>query len=420
MGKRTQRPGSSSWPRGIHHRDTETQSGTETFKSCLRLPLCLCASVVNTLARMPLHAALVRPDSIYPLGIVRRIAVLALLALASGANAGELQWNGFALLRGASADDTGPLRHDELSAQVQLGLDWWASPTFGAHVHLLGRSNSDGRRATAGIPEAYLEWNLHPGDDRLRLRGGAFFLPTSRENVDALWENPYAITSSALNGWLGEELRPIGIDASYFRKRGFVGATVFRGNDTLGALPAVRGWTLDDHWTLLGEWIPVDDEYFTSVSAETDHRLGWAARGGWNGERLLVQLTHFDNRSDGREYGELFNWGTRFNMVSAEYTVNDWTFAAENGWGATFLVVEHAGRFTDDIQAGYALVSRRFPRSRATARFDSFRVDEDRDHAVTLAWFWTGIPRLRLGAEVSATKDSQRVLVEVRYLFSGR
>jgi hypothetical protein len=351
----------------------------------------------------------------------RRISFLAiaLLAFACGAKGDALQWSGFALLRGSSSVDSGPLQHEQLGAQVQLGLDWWASPSFGAHVHLLGRSDDDGRRATAGVAEAYAELNLRPAGDRLRVRGGAFFLPTSRENVDALWENPYAITSSALNSWLGEELRPIGVDATYFRRRAFAGATVFRGNDTLGALPPARGWTLDDHWTLLGEWVPVDAEDFTSVSAESDGRLGWMARGGWNGDHLLIQVTHFDNRSDGLDYGELFNWGTRFNLVSAEYTREDWTFAAENGWGPTYLIPD-GERFTNDLQAGYALVSRRWPRSRATVRVDSFSIDDTRENAVTFAYFWTGIPRLRLGGEVSATDDSRRVLLEVRYHFSGK
>lgn len=357
----------------------------------------------------------------YPLSIVRRtpLLIFTLLAVALHTNAQELQWNGFALLRGAAADDTGPLQHENLSAQLQLGLDWWASPAFGAHLHLLGRTDTDGRRATAGIVEAYAEGNFRPAEDRLRIRGGAFFLPTSRENVDALWENPYAITSSALNSWLGEELRPIGVDVSYFRKRAFAGATLFRGNDTLGALPPVRGWTFDDHWTLLGEWVPVDGIDFTSVSAENDGRLSWSARAGWNGDPLFVQLTHFDNRSDGRDYGELFNWGTRFTIAAAEITRGDWTVAAEHGWGETFLVPDDVA-FTDQIDAGYAFVSRRWPRARATVRVDTFRVNEVRDHAVTLAYFWTGIPRLRLGGEVSAADGEQRVLVEVRYLFSGR
>jgi hypothetical protein len=353
---------------------------------------------------------------------VRRTLLLtfSFLAFAVRMNAQELQWNGFALLRGAAAEDTGPLQHEDLSAQLQLGLDWWASPAFGAHLHLLGRSDTDGRRATAGVVEAYAEGNFRPAQDRLRIRGGAFFLPTSRENVDALWENPYAITSSALNSWLGEELRPTGVDLSYFRKRAFAGATLFRGNDTLGGLPAERGWTLDDHWTLLGEWVPVHEDEFTSVSAETDGRLGWSARAGWNGDPLFVQLTHLDNRSDGRTYGGLENWGTRFTIASAEYTRGDWTVAAEHGWGPTFVVVEDVGTFTNDIAASYALASRRWPRARATLRVDSFRVDGQRENAVTVAYFWTGIPRLRLGGEVSAGDGEQRVLLEVRYLFSGR
>jgi hypothetical protein len=346
---------------------------------------------------------------------------LVLLAFASHANAGELQWSGFALLRGASADDTGPLPHEALSAQLQVGLEWWASPAFGAHVHLLGRSDGDGERAHAGVPEAYLELNLHPRGDRVRVRGGAFFLPTSRENVDALWENPYAISSSALNSWFGEELRPIGVDVSYFHHGGaFAGATVFRGNDTFGALPPARGWTLDDHWTLLGEWVPVDPEYYTSLSYESDGRLSWSARGGWNGEHLLVQLTHLDNRSDGLEHREpLFNWGTRFTIAAAEYTRDDWTFAAEDGWGTTFLVTEE-GKFTSRIEAGYALASRRLGHSRMTARFDSFRLGDARTNGLTLAYFWTGIPRVRLGGEVSHVDGANRVLVEARYLFSGR
>lgn len=337
---------------------------------------------------------------------------------ASHANAGELQWSGFALLRGASGDDTVALPHEDLSAQLQLGLDWWASPAFGAHVHLLGRTDGDGRRDRVGVAEAYLELNLRPGGDRLRVRSGAFFLPTSRENVDALWENPYAISSSALNSWLGEEFRPIGVDASYFRGRAFAGATVFRGNDTFGALPPVRGWSLDDHWTVLGEWLPVDHEYFTSVSAENDDRLGWSMRGGWNGEHLLVQLTHIDNRADGLEYDPLFNWGTRFAIAAAEYTRDDWTVAAEDGWGETFLVTD-AGKFTSAIEAGYALVSRRWGRSRATMRFDSFRVLDARTNGITAAYFWTGIPRLRLGGEVSSVDGAERVMLEVRYAFSG-
>lgn len=348
------------------------------------------------------------------MSVLRAIPFIAVLAASAAFGQDNLQWTGFALLRGSSNAGSGPLKQEGLSAQVQLGLDWSPSPLVNTHVHLVGRDDDASRRGNAGIAEAYAELNLRPNGDRLRIRGGAFFLPTTRENVDALWENPYAISSSALNSWLGEELRPIGIDASYFRKELFAGATLFRGNDTFGALPPVRGWTLDDHWTLLGEWVPVDPEYFTSVSAENDGRLGWSARGGWNGENFLVQLTHIDNRSDGEEYGHLFNWGTRFDLVSAEYSRGDWTVAAESGWGPTFLVVR-GQRYANDLYAGYVMVSRSWPRVRATVRAESFSVDDLDTRAITVAAFWTAVPRVRLGAEVTAAGGDRRALVELRY-----
>jgi hypothetical protein len=345
--------------------------------------------------------------------VLRPLLLSIVLAGAVRAD-GALQWTGFALLRASSNIDSGPLAQEPVSSQIQLGVDWSPTPSFSTHVHLLARSQSGGRRDRVGVAEAYLEWNRHRDTDRLRLRGGAFFLPTSRENVDALWENPYAISSSALNSWLGEELRPIGIDATYFRRRFFGGATVFRGNDTFGALPPVRGWTLDDHWTLLGEWVPVDGEDFTSVSAENDGRLGWSARGGWSGDRLLVQLTRVDNRSDGEDYGQLFNWGTYFDILGAEYTAGDWTVAAEYGRGPTFLVVE-GNRFTNDLDAGYLLVSKQWPKVRTTVRLDSFSVDELSGTAVTLAAFWTPRGKVRFGGEITATGGEKRGLIEVRY-----
>jgi len=348
----------------------------------------------------------------------RALAVPATIVLAFAANAAPvLDWSGFLSLRAASSADERPLETDALSAQAQVGLDWWASPAFGAHVHLVGRTDDrDAVRGHAGIAEAWAEANFHPAADRVRLRGGAFFLPTSRENVDALWESPYTITSSALNSWFGEELRPVGIDATWTHQRASLGATLFRGNDTFGALPAVRGWSLSDHWTVLGERFPVDAEYFTSVSAENDGRAGWSARASWNGERLYLQATHIDNRGDGLDYGDLDNWGTRFSIVAAEYSTEEWTVAAESGWGPTFVFGD-GQKFVTDIDASYVLISRRWDHARATVRYDDFGADA-RERALTLAAFWSPRGPFRLGGEVVRASDRYRVMLEVRYHFA--
>jgi hypothetical protein len=364
-------------------------------------------------------------------GVVVLAAAVALPAHASEA----LQWSGFALLRAAAHDaeppaedvfvGDAPLDDDSVAAQVQVGVDWLPSPRFGAHAHLLARNESDqSRRGHVGVVQAYLDQTFERGPHRLRLTEGAFFLPTSRENVDALWENPYTITSSALNSWIGEEFRPIGVDAAYTLRRPSRGSvtaafTAYTGNDTLGSFPAVRGWSMRDHWALLGEHLKVDHEYFTSVSAETDHRIGWAARGKWNNDRASVMLTRFDNRSDALEHGELANWYTCFDIVGADYAIGDWTLAAEYGWGVTDIIVAGAGRFRTELGAGYVLVSRRLANGRATLRADGFEVDDDRQHALTAAYFWSPRGKLRAGIEAIVAGDERKVSVELRYHFDG-
>lgn len=338
------------------------------------------------------------------------------LVVCAEARAGGIHLSGFALAR-ATGTSGGLFDDDTLSAQMQLGIDWFASPRFNAHLHLIGRDDTETRRGNAGIAEAYVEGNFTPAGDRLRIRAGAMFLPGSRENVDALWESPYSITSSALNSWMGEEFRPVGVDATYMRRGFMAGGTIYTGNDTFGALPAVRGWKLHDHWALLGEWIPVDDEYFTSVSAENDGALGWSARGGWTGRNVQLQLTRIDNRSDALEYGQLFNWRTWFNIAAGEYSTNDWTIAGEYGWGPTIIIVD--GRtFENELRAGYLLVSRRFEAGRFTVRGERFGVDDDDDSALTVAWLFSPRDRTRTGLELTTSGDDLRILAEVRYSFS--
>jgi hypothetical protein len=329
------------------------------------------------------------------------------------------RWSGFAIAQGSSEDE-GALAEDSVSAQLQLGIDWNISPYLALHAHLLGRTNhSDSERGHVGFPEAYLESNFFPGESRIRLRAGAMFLPTSRENVDALWESPYTISSSALNTWLGEELRPIGVDATVFHHGFMAGATAFRGNDTFGALPVARGWALHDHWTLLGEWIPVGQDDYTSVSAENDGRTGWSARGGWSGESVSLQYTHIDNRSDGLPYGHLYNWGTKFDIASFEYTGSDWILAGEYGWGPTF-VVAGGRKYVTDLRASYLLLSKSVPHGRASVRLDSYENQDGSEEALTLAYLREAFGSWRAGVELVTTGDDTRVMLQLRRGFSDR
>src|SRR5262249_48577180 len=97
---------------------------------------------------------------------------------------------------GAASSTDGATTHQE---EAHLGVDWTPAQWLTVHAHGLARKRG-------GLVEAYVD--LRKGD--FRLRAGQFFLPTSRENTDKLWSSPYTISFSALNTWIGEELRPIG------------------------------------------------------------------------------------------------------------------------------------------------------------------------------------------------------------------
>jgi hypothetical protein len=353
---------------------------------------------------------------------LRRVAPVLLgasLALTTPVRGGDaLDWSGFAIVRGATHAAV-PFDAEPAQAQAQIGFDWSSSPSFLAHIHLVARTD-DGHseRGHAGTPESYIDARLHPGSHLFRLRAGAFFLPTSRENVDALWENPYAISSSALNTWFGQELRPIGADLAWTHGGALLGATLFRGNNTFGALPVTPGWTIDDRWTVLGQKVPAG-EYFASVSADTDHRFGWSGRAGWTLSRVSVLFTHIDNRSDGAQHGDLYNWKTRFDVAGFDYNDADWTVAGETGWGPTVLFYP-GGSVVAELRASYLFVSRRLANGRATVRVEDFDDGKTRKQAVTVAAFRGVTRRLTLGLELGASGGQRRAQGELRYRFSRR
>lgn len=66
----------------------------------------------------------------------------------------------------------------------------------------------DEQRHALDIAEAYLAYRGPPRPTlRWRARAGTFIPPFSLENHAIGWTSPYTLSSSALNAWIGEELR---------------------------------------------------------------------------------------------------------------------------------------------------------------------------------------------------------------------
>jgi hypothetical protein len=354
---------------------------------------------------------------------------------------------------GAAGDNA---NHNQLLAQV--GADWSPATWITFHAQGLARHEPSGTQGKqAGLVEGYAE--LH--NDKWRLRAGQFFLPTSRENIDPLWTSPYTISYSALNSWIAQEVRPLGVDLQY--KPNFyltAGATAFRGNDTMGTLLAWRGWSVGNRLSVYNEVLPLPPVfslgkpgYFrwqragtVAIGRDLDTHAGWSARVRASlPERGMIQFTRVDNRGDRELYTDQYSWTTKFNVISGELGSRDTTIlAAEYANGTTGMgPMDPLRAFVQmDFSTAYVLVSRKSGRFRTSARFDLFDT-HDRDHSIaetntehgrswTLAAFHEPIAHTRVGVEFvqvtghrlaaeqsgfDGNTDGRTLTLEARYRF---
>jgi hypothetical protein len=288
------------------------------------------------------------------------------------------------------------------TAVAQIGAEWSPATWLTAHAQVLARREPSGTQGKRfGVVEAYAD--LHT--DRFRFRAGQFFLPTSRENTDPLWTSPYTMTWSAINTWMGQEVRPIGADLqvspSFYAT---LGATAFRGNDTMGTLPAGRGWTFGNRLSVYDEDVAVPPPQGSTkpFGPDLDGKWGFSERIRLQiPEKATLQVTHLDNRAELIERRGQIPWDTKFNHVGAQLgTSGPSTLAAEWLSGDT-TVGFPGGTFTLHFRTVYLLGSYKTGHERVSARIERFSTSApDRGHAVTVAWFHESNDHTRYGLEL--------------------
>jgi hypothetical protein len=320
-------------------------------------------------------------------------------------------------------------------AFAQIGADAYLTNWLSLHANTVARAEpGHGRGRRAGVIEAYADVTpIETGRHRLRLRGGMFFLPTSRENVGPMWSSPYTITFSAWNTWIAQELRPIGAELEYRntdaanRQLSFA-AGAFEGNDTSGTLLAWRGWAMGSRMTTYSEVLPLPPLFSLTDPAlfggrqradgtkpfgeDLDGRIGWTARVRWQiPRRFTIQLAAVDNRGDRELYRGEYAWYTEFLLLGADLHLTDRsTIAAEVAKGETAMGVLTRPHVEAGFYTAYVLFSQELGKHRISVRAETFQNDErdqstaedDSEHgsAVTLAYFFTPRNHLRLGAEL--------------------
>ena len=331
--------------------------------------------------------------------IATTLALLALPAMADG----HLDLSVDLRLIGADGrtswldDGLGKLRFDEDHDGLQIGrlrAAW--NQSFGETLNLRIDASlwrfSD--HHALDLTEAFLEYRPYPSAGwRSRVKLGAFYAPISFEHRAAGWTNPYLISSSAINTWVGDELRTIGAEYSleWLGTRlghdfdlGFV-AAVYGWNDPAGVLMASRGWTLHDRQTTLFDKVgqpgagPVPGRV---LFKEIDNRPGYYVGANLRYlDRIELRYLRYDNRADPERFDSGINdfaWLTSFDSVGLRVeTANGWTLIAQ--WLGGETVIEPGSGYEEwKYSAKFALVSKAIGRHRLSLRADWFDTDHYR------------------------------------------
>ncbi len=376
--------------------------------------------------------------------LLRHRVVLTCLgtALCGTAAAGDVETHGLLEARASAVDASrswldqglGKLRDSSSNvriSQAMLRVDGDVSDSIGAAIVI---NAADDRPHVLDVNEAWLSWNPVPsGPWKTRVKAGAFFPVTSVE-IDygsVGWTPTRTLSSSAINSWIGEELRTKGVELSLQRSGRQEGSphdfgltlAVYGANDETGTLLAWRGWTISDRITGLTEPLMLADlpvyrptgklvKQHRTIHPfrEIDGRLGYYATvnygySGW----LEAAYMHYDNRADPLIVKDgQYAWDTHFDHVSLKLKpYGQWEILAQAMKGSTFMGTHGAQA---DFRSWYVLLSHPVGKATLSARVDYFNESEDdripsdpngeNGHALALAYARPLGPGLSLVTEL--------------------
>jgi hypothetical protein len=348
------------------------------------------------------------------------------LRVVRGTQAPSWQESGPGTLRyGGVQENNGSFERVTRFAIAQLALEPSADLPWGVrfHAQLNWDGDVDDRGDTSPdhdvirLIESYLrkEWGTAAGG--WGVLAGVSNPPFSLENIGPAWTPRYTLTPSALNSWLWEDGRVVGLEGEWWKTTGDdVDLNAFAGMgwgpDRMGILLARRGWVLSDFLNGINNKFPLPDGSYGQGFDELDDRpalyVGGDVGDPWKIGKLAVG--YFDNLGNLAVQGV---WEMRYGVAGV---------ALQPVAGLDILFQYLIGKtdtrtnsFGSIVQALYPLISYRWRTHRVTFRYDYFRVqDEDgppitrqRGHAYTVCYLFEFGLHHRIGFEY-ITADSTR------------
>ena len=308
--------------------------------------------------------------------------------------------------------------NESLSMRLHVNVD--ADP---------GNSLNEGR---FDIIEAFAGYRpvLSP-ESKMRFRAGFFFPFISLEHRDLAWTSPFSITPSAINSWIGEEVRVTGVETTFVRSHRFAeyAATLglFGNNDPAGTLLAWRGWSLQDRQTGFTDQLPLQDipalqpnglfpdqPLFVEPFREVDGRIGFYGGASVTHKHLHLNALYYNNRGRPEVFdGVQYAWNTDFINIGGELSVgSNFEILSQFLNGSSIMGLE--GKVQIRFQSAYVLASATSGPYRISVRYDDFRVkDRDAFQAVDdsnergHSWMIAGA--IRIGERHSILAETMRI-----------
>ena len=285
------------------------------------------------------------------------------------------------------------------------------------------------------LNEAFVSY-LPPqrGTVSLSARAGLMWPEISLEHsTGGAWSAVNTITPSAINSWVGEEVKVVGAEATLHAALGehqlALTGGAFGFNDTSGTLLSFRGWALHDlkatafgHFPLppLNEFISHLQEDRTRSIIEIDKRVGFYGRLDWRPPAPVgAALFYYDNRGDPEAFEETGQWGwrTRFlNLgVNADLSANT-KLLSQAMTGSTIMGFESDGEpwVRTRFRSAFVLVSHQLTDATAiTGRVEAFatreRGSEMSREESEKGWSWTAAARHRLNDNLALYLEALNV-----------
>lgn len=229
----------------------------------------------------------------------------------------------------------------------------------------------------------------------LQFRGGVFFPRISLENTEDFWLNSSHISNSAINSWIGEEVKTVGGELSlkYQFDNQYIAWTgaMFMLNDPIGVLLSWRGWAVHSQKSGLFNQLPLPNlpeinnqggtfnshqDFSADPFREIDKNLGFSTGLEWNYKQQFELHGYYynNNANPSLQDGSQYAWQTNFFHLGMKIQItDDVAFLSQSLFGNTKM---GPSTVNIDFWSYYIMLRKKINQHQFSLRYEQFQTKD--------------------------------------------